>query len=462
MRLVSALKFEQEPARVVCRKGAKQIPGRTSNSRESCTVIVAGNAAGQAMPPLIIMKGKTERSLMGVNVGEGPTGAKYTYQANAWTEDVLGIEWFQQIFLTQCGPARPQLLILHGHSSHESLGLLEMAKKEQTATMCLPAHTTAYLNPLDRTVFGPLKTRYSQIVSTFLSASKLNLVTKWSWPALFKQAYCEGITASNLISGFESCGIVPWNPLRVPEAAFGPNKLFDDGLTPSLTKPGEHPLTWVLRKSTVKIPATFTTPGEELATQDEHNIAEEASTVVDVHISHASLPEEIIDLGLTLEALPPSEPAASTSGLKPNWFDRVSQEFQVINTPSTTQSKARCSAHRLLTSDEILNKKRKEKEDKGMREQQKEERKRRREETRKSKGASKPKGKGKALVRVSTCKYCQKSDEEEEEGVKWVACDTCDAWIHQGCVQPQHQSFLAVAIARHGKFECLECWEDDE
>ena len=64
---------------------------------------------------------------MGLNVSEGPHGAKWTYQANAWTEDVIGVEWFEGIFLKECGPYRPQLLILDGHSSHERLGLMEEA-----------------------------------------------------------------------------------------------------------------------------------------------------------------------------------------------------------------------------------------------------------------------------------------------------------------------------------------------
>jgi len=44
--------------------------------------------------------------------------------------DGIGEKWFQDIFLTTIEPERPQLLILDGHSSHETLGLLQCAMEE--------------------------------------------------------------------------------------------------------------------------------------------------------------------------------------------------------------------------------------------------------------------------------------------------------------------------------------------
>ena len=52
--------LEHKPANVVARKGAKTVPGRTSNSRETVTLLPCINAAGQKMPPLIIVKGKPQ------------------------------------------------------------------------------------------------------------------------------------------------------------------------------------------------------------------------------------------------------------------------------------------------------------------------------------------------------------------------------------------------------------------
>ena len=74
---------------LVARKGAKTVPGRTSNSRETVTFLPCINAAGQKMPPLIIVKGKTSRSLRSYNVHEGPDGALWTYQKKAYMTDEI-------------------------------------------------------------------------------------------------------------------------------------------------------------------------------------------------------------------------------------------------------------------------------------------------------------------------------------------------------------------------------------
>ena len=44
---------------------------------------------------------------------------------------------------------RPVLLIQDGHASHMSIGLIELARANDVHLLCLPAHTTHILQPLD-------------------------------------------------------------------------------------------------------------------------------------------------------------------------------------------------------------------------------------------------------------------------------------------------------------------------
>ncbi|CAC5426675.1 unnamed protein product [Mytilus coruscus] len=148
--------LEHTPSKVVSAKSSRTIPGRVSNTRERNTIVGCINARGDRMPPLIIVKGKTQKAVMSYSTADGPVGATWTYQAKAWTEDVLGIEWFTNIFLKKCGNQWPQLLILDGHHSHEVLGLIEKARENNITLLTLPPHTTHYICSLDRTVFGPL------------------------------------------------------------------------------------------------------------------------------------------------------------------------------------------------------------------------------------------------------------------------------------------------------------------
>ena len=149
-------------SRFLARKGTKAIPGRVSNSRENITVVACVSADGNAMPPFVIAKGKTHKSLSQFKRDEAPEGSIFTYTEKAWMNDSIGTEWFTKVFLKHCGDSRPVLLILDGHHSHESLDILEAAIKNDVNILCLPPHTTHYLQPLDRTVFGPLMKAYNR------------------------------------------------------------------------------------------------------------------------------------------------------------------------------------------------------------------------------------------------------------------------------------------------------------
>ena len=58
--------------------------------------------------------------------------------------DSIGERSFEEVFLAQCGDQRPQLLLLDGHSSHESLAILELAIQHVIHILCLPSHTTKW------------------------------------------------------------------------------------------------------------------------------------------------------------------------------------------------------------------------------------------------------------------------------------------------------------------------------
>ena len=87
--------FQHRPIRVLTVCSFHSTPGRFADSREGTTFITHACANGTYMPPLIIVNGKTPNSLLGFNTEDGPKGILWTYQEEAWTEDLLGVEWFQ-------------------------------------------------------------------------------------------------------------------------------------------------------------------------------------------------------------------------------------------------------------------------------------------------------------------------------------------------------------------------------
>ena len=216
------MQLEHKPTAVVGRKGAK-IPGRVANSKESVSVLGCGNACGDIMSPMIIVKGKTVRSLMGWKTEDAPPNTKWAYQEKSYMDTGLGVEWFEKVFLKECGVERPQLLVLDSHCSHEPLDLLQCAKREQITLLTLPSHCTQELQPWDKSMFKPLKTNYNSLCTEFMSEGVQKTITKRTWPAIFRKAWESAITPVNMISGFAATGIWPFNPNAISQNAFAPN-----------------------------------------------------------------------------------------------------------------------------------------------------------------------------------------------------------------------------------------------
>ncbi|MES9881787.1 MAG: helix-turn-helix domain-containing protein [Sedimenticola sp.] len=216
--------FEHDPVRIVTEKGERNCLARTSSRSTNITVMACVNAVGRRMPPMFIVKGKTSKSLHGFNTTEAPIGSRWYYQDNGWMTDSIGEKWFNEVFLQFCGTERPQLLILDGHSSHETLAILQRALEENIHILALPPHTTHYLQPLDRAVFGPLNRYYNEECSEYIRNSSLHQINKWTFPTLFRKSWDKGVTSVNIRSGFRACGIYPFNPHAVPGSAVEPSE----------------------------------------------------------------------------------------------------------------------------------------------------------------------------------------------------------------------------------------------
>lgn len=121
----SGKQLEHTPVKVTAGKGSKSVVMKTANSRSTISILASVNAAGQSIPPMLEVKGKPQNSIYGYNVAAAPPETVFTYQKNAWMAGELVLDWFKQVFLKYCGGERQQLLILDGHSSHQTCELLK-------------------------------------------------------------------------------------------------------------------------------------------------------------------------------------------------------------------------------------------------------------------------------------------------------------------------------------------------
>ena len=184
----------------------------TSGNKSQVTIVACINAIGQCLPPFIIFDAKNLN--MDWAKREVP-GTTYGLSNSGWIDMVLFKKWFFHHFLYHAGSNRPLLLLLDGHSSHYNLEAVEIARKNDVIIFTLVPHTTHEMQPLDTTVFGPLKNSWQEACHNFIQALPGRVITKYQFNEIFSTAWLKSMTPANIISGFKTCGVYPFNPKAV-------------------------------------------------------------------------------------------------------------------------------------------------------------------------------------------------------------------------------------------------------
>ena len=103
------------------------------------------------------------------------------------------------------------MLILDGHESHNSLEFLDLCKEKGIIALCMPAHASHLLQPLDVGCFSPLKKAYGNEVGCLIR-NRIHHVDKLSFLPAFKAAFERAFIKDNICSSFRGAGLVPFNP----------------------------------------------------------------------------------------------------------------------------------------------------------------------------------------------------------------------------------------------------------
>ena len=141
---------------------------------------------------------------------------------SGWVNSVLFCEWFE-FFLSSIPPIRPVLLIQDGHSSHISIELIEMARANGVCLLCLPAHTSHILQPLDVGVFKSFKSSFNKACGNYMKQNPGRVITTDILASMVREAYTTGFTPLNILSGFKKTGIYPFNPSSVDDRQLAPS-----------------------------------------------------------------------------------------------------------------------------------------------------------------------------------------------------------------------------------------------
>ena len=163
-------------SKVVFSKYQKQAFINQAGNREWASLIEAIGTTGRRLPLFVILKGKKWKDDW--FIPELESGDCISLSENGWTDNKLCMEWIQDCF----EPAtrsylRGQywLLIIDRHASHVSTEFIKVTQAHKIICLCLPPHSTHLLQPLDVSVFGPLKQNYKKLLAEKTRFSTYNI-----------------------------------------------------------------------------------------------------------------------------------------------------------------------------------------------------------------------------------------------------------------------------------------------
>ena len=99
-------------------------------------------------------------------ISHGPDGSLGLVSDSEWMTSEKFLDVLQHFAkYSRPGPDHPVILILDNHESHLSLPALEFAKANSIHILTLVPHTSNKTQPLDKTVFGPMKMFFNHEVN---------------------------------------------------------------------------------------------------------------------------------------------------------------------------------------------------------------------------------------------------------------------------------------------------------
>lgn len=228
----SGFMFVMKSGKVVALTGKTHVYKQTFGERgTTTTVLPCVNVAGDAIPPMIIFKGKRQDDRL--RSAEFPCLIKLSEKG--WINNDLFLEFFQH-FIDNISLARPVVLFMDSHKSHLAPQVLELASKEQIYIVTYPPHITHLLQPLDVGIFSPLKAKWRNHLDMFQLEKPGVKPTRYDFLKMFSAAYQETIDKRSLIAkAFAKAGIYPINYNAIPDHAVAPSLVTCDAIENDIT-----------------------------------------------------------------------------------------------------------------------------------------------------------------------------------------------------------------------------------
>lgn len=102
--------------------------------------------------------------------------------------------------------------MLDNHGSHLSVEAIDMVVENGVTMLSFPPHCSHRSQPLDVSVYGPVKGSYNQAHNAWMRYNAGKTLDMVLIPKLVATALLRGATAENIVAGFRATGICPYDP----------------------------------------------------------------------------------------------------------------------------------------------------------------------------------------------------------------------------------------------------------
>ena len=187
---------------------------------ELVTVLYAVGASGVVVPPMFVFSRVNFRN--NFIVGR-PLGCIGGANKSGWMNEDLYVNFIKHfIHHVRSSKERPVLLILDNVDAHISPTGIDLARENGVVMLTIPPHTSHYLQPLDRTCYGPFKTAFGVAMNGWMRSHPGRIVTIYDVPSLVAEAQLHLLTIRNIQNGFRVSGIYPYNRNVFTDEDFAP------------------------------------------------------------------------------------------------------------------------------------------------------------------------------------------------------------------------------------------------
>ena len=145
--------FDMILAKSICKTGSKECIVWTSGSEKKYfTIVLSVTADGTMLPPMLICKGKTDKTIKKLHI---PKGFIVKTQEKSWMDEGLMEVWVEEIWLKYVREVSKQLgfdnslLTFDAFSAHKTDDVQSKQVKNKSDILMIPPRCTSKCQPMD-------------------------------------------------------------------------------------------------------------------------------------------------------------------------------------------------------------------------------------------------------------------------------------------------------------------------